>query len=382
MIPNLKSKLNSLRSPADREEKVPAAAEETCQFRGTLYPYTDVSFGGPLESALGLCREDITRLCLTPLYEGATLREAVFLDTETTGLSGGAGTVAFLIGLGRFTREGFYVSQYWMRDYQQEPDMLEKVQKTLSEASFLVSYNGKSFDGPLLETRMIMNRLRMKQLPHLDLLHASRRLLKRRLRNCSLGSVETGLLGITRDDDIPGALIPELYFNFLKDGDETPLEKVFLHNAQDVASMPLLLSKLCGIMKQPEQSFPEDRLSCAILFERLGDYSAAVDAYTSLWREDPEAAVRLSLLYKRDGRLAEACAVWAYMEQAGWRGTFPYIEMAKALEHTYKDYPGAIFQVETCLRQTRAYGVGFDGTDASLRYRLRRLQQKNNGGQK
>src|SRR4051794_13065804 len=156
----------------------------------------------------------------------------VLLDTETTGLAGGTGTHVFLVGLGFLASEpdgatSFVVRQYFLRQLREERALLHALGATLADFGVLVSFNGKSFDWPLLTTRFIMQRLGPhrdgRAWPHLDLLHPSRRVWKHRLPSCSLGTLEQEILGVRRDSDVPGALIPELYFRYLRDGDTRPL---------------------------------------------------------------------------------------------------------------------------------------------------------------
>ena len=151
----------------------------------------------------------------TPLAPPA---EWAFLDTETTGLAGGSGTCAFLVGIGRITPEGFRVRQFFMRDYCEEASLLDAVSRHLAPFRVLITYNGRSFDQPLLETRYRLNRSRppFGKLEHLDLLHGARRLWKLRYESCRLVDLETQVLGFERDGDVPGALIPYLYFEYLR----------------------------------------------------------------------------------------------------------------------------------------------------------------------
>ena len=152
-----------------------------------------------------------------PLFTGTSwnIRRVLFLDTETTGLSGGAGTVAFEIGIGFIDERGMVIRQYVMRDYGEEGPMLEEIAALFSRFDTVVSFNGKAFDLPLLESRMVMNRIRLAptQMPQLDLLHAARRVYKLRLKRCNLASLEEAVLGRKRCDDLPGAQVPQRYFD-------------------------------------------------------------------------------------------------------------------------------------------------------------------------
>jgi uncharacterized protein YprB with RNaseH-like and TPR domain len=145
----------------------------------------------------------------------------VFFDTETTGLSGGTGTYAFLIGLGTIEPDRVVVRQYVMRDYDEELALLEAVGNQLAQHDALVTYNGKSFDVPLIETRFIASRRPLDVIPpaHLDLLHPTRRLLRGQLDRCALSDVERAVLGFRRFEDLPSWMIPSVYFQFVREGD-------------------------------------------------------------------------------------------------------------------------------------------------------------------
>lgn len=165
-----------------------------------------------------------------------------FLDTETTGLAGGSGTCAFLIGVGSIDAEGFRVRQFFMRDFDEEASMLESLAEYLARFDALVTYNGKSYDQPLLETRYTMTRARhpFARMEHLDLLHGARRLFKLRLENCRLVNLEQQILGLERENDIPGELIPYTWFEYVRTQRALRLVPVFHHNVLDIVSLACL----------------------------------------------------------------------------------------------------------------------------------------------
>ncbi len=165
-----------------------------------------------------------------------------FLDTETTGLAGGSGTYAFLIGVGRITRGGFRVRQFFMREYAEERSVLAALEAHLNEFDVLITYNGKSYDQPLLETRYRMTRHEppFSRLGHLDLLHGARRLWKLRLESCRLVQLEEEILGFCREGDLPGELIPYVYFEYLRSREAQRLVPVFHHNAMDILTLACL----------------------------------------------------------------------------------------------------------------------------------------------
>jgi uncharacterized protein len=165
-----------------------------------------------------------------------------FLDTETTGLAGGSGTYAFLIGVGRITPEGFKVRQFFMREYAEERSILRALETHLNDFDVLITYNGKSYDQPLLETRYLMTRhtAPFARLGHLDLLHGARRLWKLRLATCRLMQLEEQILGVYRDGDLPGKLIPYVYFEYLRSREAQRLVPIFHHNAIDILTLACL----------------------------------------------------------------------------------------------------------------------------------------------
>jgi uncharacterized protein YprB with RNaseH-like and TPR domain len=177
-----------------------------------------------------------------------------FLDTETTGLAGGSGTVAFLVGVGVISPDGFRLKQYFLREPVEETSALTALAKDLAEFDVLITYNGKAFDVPLLETRYLMNRLKspFTRLRHIDLLFGARRLWRLRLERCRLQDLEQRILAHERVGDIGGAFIPNLYFDYLRNGNAAPLEPVLFHNAIDILSLACLTAIVPQAFQQPE----------------------------------------------------------------------------------------------------------------------------------
>lgn len=190
---------------------------------------------------------------LCPDHRGDAIERWAFLDTETTGLAGGAGTFAFLIGLGFVTAEGFLVRQYFLREPSEEHSVLFRLAEDLSQFSTLITYNGRGYDAPLLETRYRLARERVpfEAMPHLDLLHACRRLWKLRFESCKLTYLEERILGHERVGDVPGFLIPSLYMNYLRSRDARSLVPVFTHNALDILSLACLTSVVGSVFVDP-----------------------------------------------------------------------------------------------------------------------------------
>ena len=208
----------------------------------------------------------------------------VFLDTETTGIAGGTGTCAFLVGVGAIEDDGFRVKLYFMRDYDEEAAMLSALAEHLSRYEVLITYNGKAFDCPLLETRYRMKRQRnpLKGMGHVDLLHGARRLWRDRMPNCRLGTLESEILGVKRDGDIPGSQIPQRYFDFLRTRWGAGLQPVFRHNVLDIVSLACLGSVILSIFAEPEKAalrHGQDILGLARWLSSTGDDRLALRLY-------------------------------------------------------------------------------------------------------
>jgi uncharacterized protein YprB with RNaseH-like and TPR domain len=198
----------------------------------------------PVDAAADCRSELLGLLSLDPRLASCRSEKALFLDTETTGLGGGSGVLAFLVGLAWFDAERrLNIEQFLLRSPADEPAMLAALRERVERAELLVSYNGKTFDLPLLSTRYVMNREPpLPERPHLDLLHVARRLHRSRLSACRLITLESEVLGFVRGPDIDGGDIAPRYAHFLRTGDEEALSMVVEHNAWDVVSMAALLA--------------------------------------------------------------------------------------------------------------------------------------------
>jgi uncharacterized protein YprB with RNaseH-like and TPR domain len=294
----------------------------------------------------------IAVLANDPLLRGLDYRGALFFDTETTGLAGGTGTVAFLIGLGWFEGDGFVTRQLFARDYAEERATLLDLTALLRERRFLVSFNGKAFDANLLASRFVMNRLPdpLAALPHLDLLHSARRLLSHRLTDRRLGALEAAVIGFEREGDIPGSEIPQRYFDWLRRRDGRLMADVFEHNRLDILSLAALAAHLTELI-DPEgegaRCHPGDRLAAARLFLARDRRDEAVRVLDPLCRcSSPEAAREasreLSLHHKRNGRWPEATALWEEMVRRDGEDRFALVELAKWYEHKRRDFKRAL----------------------------------------
>lgn len=294
-----------------------------------------------------------------PTLSEANLDCLAFLDIETTGMAG-SGTYAFLIGVGRFEGEQFRLAQFFMRDPAEEPAQLAALAEFLRPCHSLVTFNGKSFDAPVLETRYLTNSetFPLTGAPHLDLLHLARRLWRDRLPSRRLGALEQEILGAARtEEDTPGWLIPSIYFNYLHDQDARPLKGVFYHNALDVLAMAALLNRITHMLHAPLSDVVEhalDLIAIGKLFEELGEVSLAARLLAEgLDRPDlPEESYwttqqRLGQLYRRQGDWDTAVAIW--QQAAESRQIYAHVELAKFYEHQQRDYATALRWTQTAL---------------------------------
>ena len=278
--------------------------------------------------------------------------EWAFLDTETTGLAGGTGTCAFLVGVGRITREGFRVRQFFMRDYAEEASVLDSLTKHLASFRILVTYNGRAFDQPLLETRYRMNRARppFGRMEHLDLLFGARRLWKLRFDSCRLVDLENQVLGVERHGDLPGALIPYVYFEYLRTRHAARLLPVFQHNATDI----LTLACLCGIVpyafKDPSAAplkHGAEMAGIARWLREAGELEQALD----LFRRAVDAGLPDDLLFRtlwdigQLERKLDRSPLATWTDLANCKNAFrvkALEELAKHFEHREKDQVRAL----------------------------------------
>ena len=330
------------------------------------------------------------RLAHDERLSGVDPRRIAFVDTETTGLAGGTGTYAFLVGVGVFDDAGFTVYQYFMRDYDEEPAQLQALGMLLDGLEAVVSFNGKGFDMPLLETRFIMNHQlpRLSGAPHLDLLPPARRFWKYRLESCALSSLEVEVLGIRRTQaDVPGWLIPSLYAEYARTGDAREMPRIFYHNAQDILSLVTLAARMCDLLVAPSpwpDHLPGDDLyGLGRMLHELGEAERAEAAYaqaaaSSHSRAVQEMAMRdLAVLLKRQDRRQEALAWWEQLvEDHG--AVYACEELAKHFEWQDADLPRAVTWTERALALVATWPPGPRRREAhaELQHRLERLERK------
>jgi len=341
----------------------------------TLYP------AGPITT--------LARWARIPQVTREALDNIVFLDTETTGLSGGTGTLAFMVGVGRFGNGGFILSQYFMRHPGEEGALLAGLTRFLTPLDAIVTYNGKAFDIPLLRTRYTLQAFDfpMEGTPHFDLLALARRLWRARLPACNLSIIENQVLGVMREEEeVPGYAIPELYLDYLRTGDARPMRGIFYHNSIDILSLAALFAHTAQMLEMPLIQQPEDAVdlaSIARLFQFLGDADTAMTLFEqSLGAHLPtevywKTLARAAALLKQQGNFTVAVSLW---EKAAEQGQlYACEELAKYYEHRTCDIPQALHWAEhaiAALMITPLEPLQRKWWLASLSHRIERLQRK------
>ncbi len=326
----------------------------------------------------------------------------VFIDLETTGLSGGAGTLAFLVGCGYFDLGAFQVRQFLLTSHAGERALLSAVADFFAGCDLIVTYNGKTFDVPVMETRWMFHRLRMPlgDVPHFDMLHPARRLWRSRPGSggeieeagCRLSTLEQTLFGVTRIGDVPGFEIPGRFFNFLRSGDPRPLEPVLEHNRLDLVSLAAVMARGLRLARDghPHCRDAAEALALGRIYERAGAHDRAERCYASAC-ESPtgevrgEALYRLGLRKRRERRFGEAAAAWrAIVELTEPRAVrrlarledlrqFAVEALAIHHEHRERDLDGARELALFALQEA----AGARAQD--IRHRLARIDRKITG---
>lgn len=376
MASGLRAKLNAIGAAVPRAEKKPVRT-------GGVAFYAD---SRPADERL-FCMEADGLRRIGWNGRAFDVRRCLFLDTETTGLSGGAGTVAFLVGLGFVQDDRFVVEQYLMRDYSDEIEMLSRIAGRMQEFDCICTFNGKNFDLPLLQTRFTMCRMResWREWDQLDLLYPARRTWKLRIGSCRLSRIEEFILGQGRTDDLPGSEVPQRYFDFLKSGDMRLLDDIIAHNRQDIYTLGTLLAHLCELYAHPERETNRaDAFSMGKALEKQGELKPARELYKIAAIPPPagsissltgnglaaQAAWRMYLLARKN---RDCEAMREILEQMAMRRQMReqiYIELAKLYEHQYGNPRRALRYADLAARYIPAAEL------ENLNHRRRRLKCK------
>jgi len=392
---------------------------------GSTFLHEETYDGGHLhgDHALGellsLSPAIAARIGNEPALEQIELSRVAFLDTETTGLASGTGTLAFLIGVGTFempapnfpteasptgagsyrhtltpnSSSSFLVRQFFLRNPAEEPAMLHALAEWLDSFEAVVSFNGRGFDLPLLHTRFTLARMRPRILraPHLDLLLPARRVWRGRLPSCALSSLEQHILNVRREQaDVPGFLIPEMYVHYVRTGDGSEMPRVMYHNALDILSMVSLSTRLItlfGPAASPNGAprSAGDWLALGKWYDDLGQAVEAEAALRACLDAQPDPACRAAALHrlgrllKRQERRAEAVRVWeALSASKTWESVEACIELAKHHEWHAGDVERALSWTREAVATLSQLPASYvrDRFEAELAHRLERLERK------
>jgi uncharacterized protein YprB with RNaseH-like and TPR domain len=335
------------------------------------------------------------RLLDPKLACGMEQPRTVFIDLETTGLSGGAGTLAFLVGCGYFDLGAFQVRQFLLPSHSGERALLAAVAEFFDEADLIVTYNGKTFDVPVMETRWAFHRMELPLdgVPHFDMLHPARRLWKNRLGDgyvdagCRLSTLERILFDVERVGDVPGFDIPGRFFGFVRSGDARPLEPVLEHNRIDLVSLAAVTAHAARLAQSGHGACRDcaEALALGRVLERAEHFERA-DACYRRAAESPEAPVRAEALYRlavrlrRARRFEDAAALWRELlelteprhRRRGLLGDLRKVAIeALAIhhEHRAKDLAGARELALAFLEES-------GGPAEKVRHRIARLDRK------
>jgi uncharacterized protein YprB with RNaseH-like and TPR domain len=307
----------------------------------------------------------------------ADARRWLFLDTETTGLAGGTGTYPFLVGLAWWEGGGLEVEQLFMREYSEERSLLAALAERMAERPVLVTFNGKSFDWPLLETRYRMTRTIPPPTPraHFDFLHPARNLWRLRLGSVRLSQLERHVLGFDRGADVASELIPRIYLDFMRGGRAEPLVPVFQHNQMDLRGLAGLSGRILSLLGDGEGTSQDglELFGISRICERRGEAKRARRLYEqSIASALPEKTDRvareaLARLAKRDGDFTCAHELWESVLGNSREGYEAYEQLAIDYEHEARDPGRALALAREALDQLRRANQA--GTIAATEYR-------------
>lgn len=393
---SIKEKLDRLIT-LTREEKPekekPAPFEPmkiaSLQFFENPFPL-DTKYGKiVLSSGLDVKGDILSCLSREEAFKSLDLTSALFVDLETTGLSGGAGVVPFLIGLGYYRDDKFWISQFFLGDLAEEERMVAELCQFFSEMNFqsVVTYNGKGFDMPLLETRFILHRqpFLLSSLPHLDFLYSARSLWRHKHESCQLTHLSREVVQADRSEDIPAAEIPWRYFQFLRTGNFELMEPVLYHNQEDILSLlgvVVIGSLICSEGKEEELADAMDLYGAGKIMENIGEVERSVQFYKralsgALSDEVSLMAKRkISHHFKKDSRWEEAVSLWheiASSHEVSSAQLYSLRELAMHFEHRMKDYEEARRIAEEGFVLSRGVSSYYEKDFA---YRLERLKRK------
>jgi len=372
--------VKSVPAPIEPGHREPVQLFENPYTLGARYGQVMISLG------LEIPGKALAKLSHDVAFEGLSLDSALFLDLETTGLAGGTGTLPFLVGMGYYRDGRFNVAQYFLSEMGDEGRMVRELGQFFREMDFksVVTYNGKAFDMPLLETRFALQRERfpLAGLPHLDFLFSARHLWKHRYESCRLSHLAREIVRADRDEDIPGAEIPIRYFQYIRSGDFSLIEPILYHNQEDILSLlgvviegALLFDR--GRRPSQDEADAMDLVGIGRLCESAGDLERSIELFEKALKGDLSCEVsvqvrtKLGRHFKKNRAWDKAVPLW--QGAAGGDAFSSCRELAMYYEHREKNYEEAIRAAEEGL--ALAMGVS-PQYEQDFRKRLERLKHK------
>lgn len=377
------------KSPKAQKSSFEPLSREPVQYFENAYPL-DYRYGKIILSwGLDVASDILAGFSGNPAFEELNLSTALFLDLETTGLSGGTGVVPFLVGMGYYSENKFYVVQYFLGDLAAEERMVGELAEFFEQMNFqsVVTFNGKGFDMPLLETRFILNRCPfiLSELPHLDFLYPARSLWKHKHESCGLSYLACNVLKTGRTEDIPSAEVPWRYFQYLRSGNFELVEPVLYHNQEDLLSLLGILVRGALIFSEEgdeEIADAMDLFGAGKIMENRGEIEKSVLFYKKALegKLNPQVSLKakqkLSLFFKKTQEWDKAVSLWkeiTSMETSPRIQLFSIRELAMYLEHREKDYQEAKRLAEEGWVLSRGISSYYE---RDFSYRLQRLKRK------
>lgn len=382
----------SPRRPVAIESVLPGRFYETpagrCWLARTDYPAGYAHGRLPLQSFMALPVNILAVISGDPSLATVPPSQALFLDTETTGLSGGTGTMAFLVGLGFFEGDRFVVLQAFLRDPGDEPALIHFLDEFLPRFRWLVTFNGRGFDVPILQNRFVLARrpFPLDGVPHLDLLPIARRLWRERLVSCALTALERDILGVVRDQaDIPSGVIPLVYRDYLRTGDAREIPRILYHNRIDILSMPVLAAHLGRVFADPEGEvgLSGEELGVLARWYQEAGWEGEALLRAAIRRARPGAGrarwlAELALTVKRRGEWGRSVEWWQQLALEAPDRVGPVVELAKVYEWHLSRPALALGWAREALRRAEHLPPGphREQVIAEIRHRLDRLKRR------
>jgi len=318
------------------------------------------------------------------------IQELLFFDIESTSLSTGTGNYPFLCGFGYMDDDDFITEQIFMEKYSDEPAVLQYMLSLFNSFKTVVTFNGKTFDIPLIKNRYMINRVYgfPMNIQHIDLIVPARRIFRSVYESCSLGSLENNLIGLKREDDIEGWLIPEVYFTFQKTGESARLKEVINHNRTDIISMIFLMYIFAGIFDKVEKKDYSELSEKSLINIAKHLFARNLELFLDLAEflgesviEDNSLFFKYSLVLKKRDEYEKAVEYWDKS-----KSVYSYIELAKFYEHREKNFAKAVESCSAAMSLIRNNDYSstkkISTEKAAIRYmedcskRLERLKQK------